>query len=167
MHARLNALFFVSVLVFVTGVGASNDTAKHTPSEVACLAMNIYFEARGEPLEGRIAVAWVTLNRVRSKQYPDTVCEVVWQKNWSSGVGRDVAQFSWTLDTVSNVPTREKTWARALRLARKVYAGQVRNNARDATYYHANRIQPWWARHYQKVATVGKHTFYSAKPRKN
>src|SRR3954453_10045701 len=63
---------------------------------IACLALNVYFEARGEPEAGQYAVAEVTMNRVASPYYPDTVCDVVYQKNWDSIRGRYVAAFSWT-----------------------------------------------------------------------
>jgi len=69
-------------------------------AEVHCLALNIYHEARGETFEGKLAVAAVTLNRVRHKRFPDGVCEVVWQPR----------QFSWTHDGKTDRPYNQKAW---------------------------------------------------------
>lgn len=81
-------------IILATGLAlVSTDVQTSAPSladklktEIGCLAANLYFEARGEPLKGQLAVAKVTLNRVKSKQYPDSICAVVFQKH----------QFSWT-----------------------------------------------------------------------
>src|SRR5712691_9885631 len=63
--------------------------------DLTCLARNVYFESRGEPLAGQYAVAEVTMNRTVSGRYPATVCGVVYQKNWDRLRGRHVGAFSW------------------------------------------------------------------------
>ena len=80
---------------------ASVELSRRT--EIHCLALNIYHEARGESLEGRLAVAAVTMNRVRDKRFPDRVCEGVWQPR----------QFSWTHDGRSDRPREAKAWKRS------------------------------------------------------
>lgn len=118
---------------------------------IMCLALNVYFEARGEDLLGQLAVAEVTLNRVASPKYPDDVCGVVWQKN----------QFSWTHDGKSDKPKDKEAWARALYVAQvaletedMVVVGE------DVTHYHATYARPYWAKHLKRVAQVGNHIFY-------
>ena len=75
---------------------------------VLCLALNVYFEARSEPINAQFAVAEVTMNRVNSDAYPDTVCEVVWQRK----------QFSWTHDGKSDNPKDGHAWRVALAVAK-------------------------------------------------
>src|SRR5436305_144660 len=71
-------------------------------NDLQCLAENIYFEARGEPLEGQYAVAEVTLNRTWSQNFPHTICAVVHESRWDPNRQRFVADFSWTqLGTLS------------------------------------------------------------------
>src|SRR5258706_5652330 len=69
--------------------------AQRRGNDLQCLAENVYFEARGEPLEGQYAVAEVTLNRTRSEHFPHTVCGVVHETRWNASRGRFIADFSW------------------------------------------------------------------------
>jgi spore germination cell wall hydrolase CwlJ-like protein len=120
---------------------------------VMCLSMNIYFEARGEPIAGQVAVAQVTMNRVASPKYPDTVCEVVYQHK----------QFSWYWDGKSDIPLNEKAWERAQMVAKGVLAGSGHSDLMGAniTHYHAARIRPYWAPTMQLVAQIDDHIFYT------
>src|SRR5581483_6892558 len=87
--------------------------------EMLCLAKNVYFEARGEPATGQIAVAEVTMNRLASGRYADTLCGVVYQKNWDPIRKRYVGAFSWTeLDELP--PLAGDEWLRALTIAEAV-----------------------------------------------
>jgi N-acetylmuramoyl-L-alanine amidase len=124
-----------------------------------CLALNIYYEARGEPGAGQLAVGEVTMNRVRSGIYPPTVCEVVYQKNWDPLRRRFVGAFSWTeFDHVP--PPRGNEWEHAWTAAENVYFGRHAATLEGATLYHAARIRPSWARNREPVARVGRHVFY-------
>lgn len=119
-----------------------------------CLALNVYFEARSEDLAAQYAVAEVTLNRVASPDFPDDVCEVVWQRK----------QFSWTHDGKSDKPRDRKAWRRAVSVA--AYALEDDGHTvvgYDALYYHADYVNPYWARTYERVAKVGRHIFYRMK----
>ena len=120
-------------------------------TEIHCLALHIYHEARGESLEGRLAVAAVTMNRVRDERFPDRVCEVVWQPR----------QFSWTHDGRSDRPRELDAWRHALRIAKAIYGvGRVRTVG-DATFFHATYGRaPYWTRSKQLVRRIGRHLFY-------
>ncbi len=127
--------------------------------EIRCLALNIYHEARGEPHHGQLAVALVTMNRVRSDKYPDTVCGVVWQRR----------QFSWTHDGRSDRPRERAAWQRALQIARVVFENYDRfkersNGAWDVThgalyYYAPHKVNPYWARYKEPTRQIGGHLF--------
>jgi spore germination cell wall hydrolase CwlJ-like protein len=126
---------------------------------LVCLARNIYFEARGEPVAGQYAVAEVTMNRRASRRYPHTVCGVVYQKNWDPLRGRYVGAFSWTeFDTLPD--PRGEEWQRALAIAEAVYYERYTPALQGATHFHANYIKPDWARQKHRVAKIGRHIFY-------
>lgn len=127
--------------------------------ELACLAFNVYFEARGEPVAGQYAVAEVTMNRVASGRYPDTICGVVHQKNWDPLRKRYVSAFSWT--ELDERPSREdETFRQAWAVAEDVYYGRHVPTLKGATHYHAAYIRPSWARGNKPVARIGSHIFY-------
>jgi len=133
--------------------------AREDARALTCLAMNVYFEARGESLAGQQAVAEVTLNRVASGRYPDTVCGVVFQKNWDPLRGRYVSAFSWTeFETV--IPPEGAAWDRALEVALSVHGGRVAPQLHGALHYHAKRVRPSWARAHRQIARIGNHVFY-------
>lgn len=124
-----------------------------------CLALNVYFEARGEPLAGRYAVAEVTMNRVASPRYPDSVCGVVYEKNWDALRKRYVSAFSWTEFKTRPGPTGEE-WDRARRIADEVFHGRSDPKLAGALHYHADYIRPSWARKRTPIARIGNHVFY-------
>lgn len=124
-----------------------------------CLASNIFFESRGEPLEGQIAVAAVTMNRARGDE--DRVCKVVLKRK----------QFSWTIHRVKHIEAgpwvskrpmvkEPKAWVRSLLLAQLVLWGVVPNVVGEAKFFHTTDTSPYWADHYTQVAQIGNHIFY-------
>jgi|WetSurSiteA1Bulk_404760.scaffolds.fasta_scaffold30292_1 N-acetylmuramoyl-L-alanine amidase len=115
---------------------------------IFCLALNIYYEANVEPLEGKYAVAQVTMNRVNNELYPNTVCKVVYEPY----------QFSWTLTPKS--PPKGEGWKEANRVAKVVLNGWAPDITKGATHYHNNSVSPEWAKRKYKVKTIGKHVFY-------
>jgi N-acetylmuramoyl-L-alanine amidase len=124
-----------------------------------CLARNIYFEARGEPVAGQYAVAEVTMNRRASRRHPNTVCAVVYEKNWDRIRRRFVGAFSWTeFDTLPD--PRGEEWQRAVAIAEAVYYERYTPALKGATHFHANYIKPDWARQKHRVAKIGRHVFY-------
>ncbi len=127
--------------------------------ELTCLALNVYYEARGEPLAGKYAVAEVTMNRVISRRYPGTVCEVVYEKRWDRLRKRYVGAFSWTEFDIVPHPEGDQ-WQRAREVAEAVYSGEKPPRLNGALHYHAKYIRPNWARGQQPVARIGGHVFY-------
>jgi hypothetical protein len=121
-----------------------------------CLAMALYFEARGETIKGQYAVAEVILNRVDNARYPASVCDVVHQ-----GTGRHKAcQFTFTCDGIPEHVTDQKAWNRAGQIARIMLDDAPRSLTEGATHYHAARVRPHWARVYPRTAQYGAHVFY-------
>ncbi|WP_422513079.1 cell wall hydrolase [Sphingomonas sp. 3-13AW] len=117
--------------------------------ELDCLARTIYFEARGEPLEGQLAVAHTVLNRTRSDSFPDSICAVVRQPSQFSFVrGREIPE----------VDATSKAWRTAIAVALLAKKGWP-SRARKALYFHATYVSPGWNR--QAVARIGAHHFYS------
>ncbi len=114
-----------------------------------CIALNIYHEARGEPIKGQAAVAHVTLNRARERQMD--VCDVVFQP----------AQFSWTIHDPK--VRDEAAWERALKIAKRVYHRRIPDPTAGANHYHADYMTPktWDFRKLSKTAHIGQHIFYT------
>ena len=128
-------------------------------TDLTCLARNIYFEARGESVAGQHAVAEVTMNRVASKHFPDTVCSVVHEQRWDAIRKRNVGAFSWTeLDSLSK--PKGKPWQRATMVAVAAYDYEETPQVPGALFYHAERITPRWSRTKKLVAKIGRHKFY-------
>ncbi len=138
---------------------AHRDAAYRRAVDLRCLAENVYFEARGEPLEGQYAVAEVTLNRTRSPYFPDTICEVVHEARWDPIRRRLVAHFSWTELKMRSEP-RGPAWKQAMAVARAAYDDTHVPVVPGALFYHATRIHPGWAGTQRVVATIGRHIFY-------
>lgn len=148
-------------------------------SEVRCLAENIYHEARGQSIAGRLAVAHVTINRVISKRFPDSVCAVVRQGktklSWKTGRPiplKNKCQFSWFCDGKKDIINEPKAWYSALNVAHGIYFHRIETNTktiqwRDTTegamWYHAARVTPYWASSMHKVKHVNNHIFYNKK----
>jgi spore germination cell wall hydrolase CwlJ-like protein len=139
---------------------AERRSALRRNAEINCLAENVYHEARGEPLAGQYAVAEVTVNRVASPFFPDSVCEVVHAQRFDPIRRRYVGAFSWTELGRLRSP-RGQAWRNARAVATDVY-----DNPRDtpvvdgALYYHATYVSPTWAKTRVRVAQIGTHIFY-------
>lgn len=124
--------------------------------QIACLAENIYYEAAGESLPGKIAVGQVTMNRVKSGLFRPTVCQVVHQ----------ASQFSWTLDKpkaliLNGKGVNHEAWQSSMAVARKIILENERlPSVGDSLFYHTTAIHPSWANKFQKVTIVGNHIFY-------
>lgn len=154
------------LIYFAHGQGARveatqqiREAAHQRSIELQCLAENVYFEARGEPMDGQYAVAEVTLNRVASGYFPDTVCEVVHETRWDPSRKRQVAAFSWT-DLGPMRRPRGDAWDQAVAAATAAYDGVRTPQVPGALYYHATYIDPYWAKTKTPIATIGNHAFY-------
>jgi N-acetylmuramoyl-L-alanine amidase len=133
--------------------------AARRADDLQCLAENVYFEARGEPLEGQYAVAEVTLNRTRTEHFPHTVCAVVHETRWDPLRRRHIADFSWT-ELGARTPEDGPAWKQAMTVAGAVYDDLHPTVVPHALYYHASSVRPDWARNRRVVATIGNHIFY-------
>lgn len=118
-----------------------------------CLATAVYFEARGESVEGQLAVARVVMNRASSGRYPTDWCSVVKQPAQFSFVHH--GEFPW-IDTASTA------WARAQGVARLAVTNVVPSVDTDVLWYHANYVAPSWGRRLSMVERIGAHIFYRA-----
>ncbi len=137
--------------------------AKVNAEERTCLAQAIYYEARSEPRVGQLAVADVVLNRVKSATYPNSICEVVFQ----GSERRTGCQFSFTCDGSMQARLNQRKWASSEQLAGAVLAGVHVPVSRNATHYHADYVDPYWADKLTPTATIGTHKFYKFKSRRN
>jgi N-acetylmuramoyl-L-alanine amidase len=134
--------------------------ARRREVDLQCLAENVYFEARGEPLKGQYAVAEVTLNRTRAPNFPHTVCGVVHEMRWDPSRKRNVADFSWT-ELGGLAAPDGPAWKRAMTVATAVYDDDTPDLiVPDALFYHSTSVRPGWARTRSPVAKIGNHVFY-------
>lgn len=159
---ELGAIAFFAVAALVVGslaaamlgvfaerdARAKRDRDLHAES-LACLARNVYFEARGEPLAGQYAVAEVTMNRRGWGPFRKTVCAVVYERG----------AFSWT--GIRDLPEPAgRAWDSARHVAEAVYWQKHTPTVAGARYYHAVYVTPDWAKERRRVGRIGQHIFY-------
>jgi spore germination cell wall hydrolase CwlJ-like protein len=122
-----------------------------------CLANAVYFEARGEPVRGQIAVAQVVMNRVFSPFYPNDVCGVVYQ----NAHRHNACQFTFACDGIPDIVTEPDAYERAKRIARDMLDGKLwMPEVAKSTHYHAFWVHPDWVNEMKKVYKLGVHAFY-------
>jgi spore germination cell wall hydrolase CwlJ-like protein len=162
--------YIIAFLVFVTFLFAFTQTnvyystkfdntsyaelSKEAQREIDCLALNMYREARGEEAQGKVAVALVTMNRLKTPGFPDTVCKVVKQKT------QKVCQFSWVC--MNGLPRiDEKIYNYSKALATRVFLNHdlIEDFTGGALFYHADYVNPKWKR-LEVTTTIGRHIFY-------
>lgn len=126
--------------------------------EMTCLAEAVYYEARGESLEGQRAVAEVVLRRTRDHRFPNTVCGVVYQ----GAHKRNACQFSFACDGIGHGRRDKLAWKRAVEVAQYETTGEGRltDSVAGAQYFHTTRVNPPWARRFIRTAKIGTHIFY-------
>lgn len=125
--------------------------------ELECLALNVYWESRGEPLRGRQAIAAVTLNRTASSAFPGSICQVVWQ---GAALGMHRCQFSWACDGRGNKPRNRTAWNEAVRVANEALLQDFPDPTGGALYFHATHVRPRWSHSFVKMGQIGRHIFY-------
>ena len=159
-RSRLLVLLVLVCILFLVGMMIRYSVIRQAQlQQLNCLALNIYHEARGEPIAGQYAVAEVTMNRVSSKRYPETICKVVYQKRWDSIRKRYVGAFSWT----EIKPDREpdfQAWQQAKEIAAEYVNNEAKPRVHGAIFYHARHIRPSWSHKRTEVARIGQHIFY-------
>lgn len=136
------------------GVSSVDDKMR----QLDCLTRNIYWEAASEPFEGKVAVAQVTLNRVKSGKFANSVCGVVYQKNII--YEKVVCQFSWYCEGTHKVKAvYSPLWKESEEVAKRVLFENFRlPSLEKAMYYHADYVQPGWK--HPKLEKIGRHIFY-------
>lgn len=128
--------------------------AEVADAEEECLANAVYFEARGEPIAGQLAVAEVVLNRVVATKYPDTICEVVVQP-W---------QFSFINPRTGAFPKANRAseaWRKSVAIARITMADRAASLPRETLWYHADYVAPGWGKRLNRHTKIGLHIFYT------
>ena len=150
------ACLVLSFLCSLPATAREPDFVAHS-KDLKCLATAVYFEARGEPLEGQVAVAQVVLNRLHSDRYPKTICGVVYQ----NAQLHNRCQFSFACDGKPDIPREADAWSRAESVAAAALANPEQIWVLgDATLYHARYVSPSWAPKVTLVASIGQHLFY-------
>ena len=128
-------------------------------TSLMCVAVAVYFEARGEPSAGQIAVAHVIQNRIKDSRYPDTACDVVKQGYyWNNYPIRDKCQFSFWCDGKSDNPRDKQAWYNALYIVE--LSKHVSDKTKGATHYHSTTVYPEWAYTGEITTKIEKHVFY-------
>jgi len=133
-------------------------------TELACMATAIYFEARGEPMVGQVAVAQVIMARVNDERYPNTICEVVKQGyyySWNPEIPiPDKCQFSFWCDGKPEKIKDEDAYFWATEVADAVMVGTLYDTTQGATHYHAYYVQPSWSKKFTQTVRINDHIFY-------
>ncbi len=159
----MRALLFWSLVFFVANLFSAGSAFAKSPTskqkEQLCLAQNVYFEARGEPAAGQLAIALVTMHRVKSRRYPNNFCDVVWQRK----------QFSWTHDGKSDRPQDRRAWKRAQKIADFIFnkyltmsdhlRGVIDITNGALHYYAPGLANPYWAKVKIVTREIGGHVF--------
>lgn len=163
--------FIPLLLLCATAVHAAKDpgTARlkslpFTEEELHCLSQNVYFEARDQPFDGQVAVAFVAMNRAFSPHFPQNLCSVIKQ----GGTRRHRCQFSWYCDGKSDRPREKDAWRQAQTVAYTVALGYslLSDPTKGALFYHAEYVRPKWRFKLQKTASIHHHIFYRFKTKK-
>ena len=171
--ASIIVLFAVSALLFTNPPSIDEQLAKISPEvsqtqfyfanlieeqvkELTCLATNMYHEAKGEGDIGWLAVGMVTMNRMKSKRYPSTVCEVVYQNNGK------VYQFSWAGTKKKLTKPKKDLYNKVKQLALLIYVHyeKLYDVTDNALFFHADYVDPYWNKSMKKTTKIGRHIFY-------
>ena len=127
---------------------------KLSKSQIECLSINAYMEARGQGVKGMQAVTWVVLNRTKHPSYPSSPCAVIYAP----------FQFEWTRNGNKPIQVKEKdAYMQAERVVEGVLSGKLKDNTNSSTHFHSTRIKPVWANHLSYTTTIGSHCFYKMK----
>lgn len=120
-----------------------------------CMALALYWEARGEGPLGMAAVGWTIMNRIDSAHFPSTACAVVFQ-----GGERPGCQFSWYCDGKSDRPRDRRSWSLARRVATRLLTDPPPDPTGGALFYHSTGVHSPWHRTRRQTARIGGHVFY-------
>ena len=142
-----NSITAASLRELVSNVSQGDDMSE----QLRCLAGAVYFESRGEPLDGQLAVAQVIINRSEDRRWPASYCGVVHQRS----------QFSFVKNgRMPRINTGSSAWQRAKAIARIAHDGMWESKAGDAVYFHAKYVRPSWSHRKTRTAQIDTHIFY-------
>jgi len=156
----------IVILYFILAAGKAHGSADEETLDRYCMAQNIYFESANQSFAGRLAVANVVMNRVDDLQFPNKVCDVIYQAktriNWKGNEVpiRNQCQFSWYCDGLSDEPVDSATWIKSLYIADLVLTGVYKDITEGSLWYHADYIYPYWADELEYVTQIEDHIFY-------
>ena len=152
MTGRLSLAY---ALLLLLTAAAPDAQARPLEREHHCLALALYWEARGESELGMVAVGWTILNRASSPDFPATPCGVV-----LDGGEQPPCQFSWWCDGKSDRPRDRHSWIRAQVVAANLLTRPPPDPTRGALFFHSTSIDVPWARPRKRTARIGNHIFY-------
>ena len=138
----------------------------YSERDLECLALNSYYESRNQSVAGQIAVAQVVLNRVESRKFPDTICEVIYQgptyTNWKGNEMpvRNRCHFSWWCDGKSDIPVDVRTYHKILDMLTELVYSDTIDITDGSTHYHADYVEPDWSKKLERTVTIDDHIFY-------
>lgn len=150
-----NIIFVVVTLICGLSVSEAN--------EAECLAKNMYFESRGETIQGNLAVAFVTVNRKNDWRYPDTVCGVVKQAEYKDGLPvLNRCAFSWWCDGEPEKITNWRRYNELLRIAEFFIRDwkHIKDPTGGSTHYHNLKVDPYWRSTLEYTTQIDNHKFY-------
>ena len=151
----------ILIVVFMETLPGNADSHEVDKDSLNCLAKNIYFEARGEEIIGQYAIGLVTLNRVKDKDFPNNICDVVYQEiKINNKIVKYKCQFSWYCDGVSDEVRPTENWYKSQIVALQLLDGKFGGIIEGATHYHATYVDPQWRHELTFIGQVGDHLFY-------
>jgi spore germination cell wall hydrolase CwlJ-like protein len=143
------------LLCLIASLYADDTQASSIEAEHQCLALALYWEARGETRPGIVAVGWTILNRANSPKFPATLCGVVHQGGEKKG-----CQFSWWCDGKSDRPRDRDSWTRVRVIASELLTNPPPDPTGGALFFHSTKIGVPWTRKRKRTARIGNHVFY-------
>ena len=167
----ISELIMAGFFFFTPVQAAPVEEFPNTDNSIVCLALNMYYEARGQGTAGLLAVSYVVLNRVKDKRFPNTICEVIkqgpvresWKKNGTYYPIRNRCQFSWYCDGKSDSPKNKKLYKKLLTISRAI-VHSIKDSFIDITdgalFYHADYVTPSWSKVKYRTTRIGDHIFY-------
>ena len=175
----------LAIAGILLSVSANADIFEGRPPEsaVSCMAKNIYFESKSQPLVGQLAVGLVVLNRVKSKNWPNDICKVIYEgpvrESWKTRKDpklpkhkrkyypiRHRCQFSWYCDGFKDTIREPTVYSKILTIAHALVGKKVYDFTDGATHYHATYVSPEWT-NLEVLFTIEDHIFYKQKKKKN
>jgi len=151
------AVIALLILIYIAQDRGLPGPAEGELADLDCLALNIYFEARNEALEGKRAVGHVVMNRVRDAAFPGSVCQVI-REGGERARGR--CQFSWWCDGRNDRPLDNLAWRESREIAWDILRGATRDPTSGALWYHADYVAPAWRADFGAGHQIGSHIFY-------